>query len=540
MKLINQQFDDTIRQRMKALPPAELHPDGWDRLASAMDAPPENRFDEGLRNALTATPLAIPADWAAFEEKMDADTSGDHQLADALQSLAPAMVPGSWEILRDRMDSEAATAMDETVKENLSGNLTSNVSGWAALAARLELIAQRRGQIAAWKITELSLLLSALLLFTRFASLPHADPNINAFPFPGEGTPPLAALVVPPTPAEPAGEELALNPENNLPVREEAFARETRVSTLPTLPAERLTPAVPDLPGVSPERTQTAVSTLSPMEAVGVENLTAVPSPVLQLEPVKNGLPVRYALNAFVSPFDFNQVITPASSIREFDISGDNRLTAGYSAGLLIDISQGKNGLQTGLIYSRRSYIPTALKWYLEEDYPVIEPIRGYSRFVFDAITIPLNYRRTLTENDRWRFSGRLGMSMSIIAASSFNTPEGQERFVESFNSFADQDDLPQGSGRSLFNKAGGISSRRLTNPEPGWLQGGSILANSSFYLNGGVTVERLINERFSLYVSPSFGRVVYLRDSDGIGPYRDRIHTGSIRLGSRFLLSKK
>lgn len=540
MKLTNQQFDEIVRQRIKALPPAELPPTGWDQLSADLAIAPAERFDDTLRDALTASPLAVASDWEALARRMDPDMAEDIQIASALSSLTPAMVPGSWDKLQERMTAEAAVAMDKTVVEHLSRDLSHQVSGWAALAARLELIGHRRGLVAAWKITEFSLLLSALLLFTRFVSIPSASPQINTFPFPAEGAP-TAAVLWPSAPVATADKTPTDELVGQVPVATPAPNRPgTSVNRLPQLPEQTLARnTVVPFPQSTPDNAERpASSDLLKVETTMLDNPTALPSPALHLKPMDNAAPVRYALNAFISPFDFNQVITPAAAIRDFDISADNRLTTGYSAGVLVDIYQGKNGLQTGLIYSRRSYIPTALKWYLEEDYPVIEPIRGYSRFVFDAITIPLSYRRTLTENDRWRFSGRFGMSMSIIASSSFNHPEGQERFVESFNSFAEQD-LPQGSGRGLF-KAGGLSSRRLTNPEPGWLEGGSILTNSSFYLNGGVTIERLVNERFSLYVSPSFGRVVYLRDSDGIGPYQDRIHTGSIRLGSRFLLSKK
>jgi hypothetical protein len=72
--------------------------------------------------------------------------------------------------------------------------------------------------------------------------------------------------------------------------------------------------------------------------------------------------------------------------------------------------------------------------------------------------------------------------------------------------------------------------------PEKGWLEGGSIFANSSFYLGGGLVVERLMTPRWSLYLSPSFGRVIYLNESRGIGPTNDRIHSGSLRMGSRYL----
>ena len=44
-------------------------------------------------------------------------------------------------------------------------------TGWAALAARLELIRERRGRIVAGKVTELALMASLVLLFVRFGDL---------------------------------------------------------------------------------------------------------------------------------------------------------------------------------------------------------------------------------------------------------------------------------------------------------------------------------------------------------------------------------
>ncbi|MEL7160331.1 MAG: hypothetical protein AAFN92_06215, partial [Bacteroidota bacterium] len=288
----------------------------------------------------------------------------------------------------------------------------------------------------------------------------------------------------------------------------------------------------------APQRPRNAVATAPiPTLEYRAERDAHLPSPALQLPVFSKAVPVRYYANAFVSPFDANQVITPSTQVRNFDISADDRITQGYSAGFLLDIMQGRNGLQIGAIYARRSYIPTALKWYLQEEYPIIEPVRGFSRFVHHTVAFPLNYQRVIATNDKWRFSARVGMSMTVIASSEFQIGD-QEELIDAFNGRLDRHNLPDlnTSGRS----PNFTSSRKLTNPEPGWLEGGSLLQNASFYLGGGIMAERLISPRWSVYASPSFGRVVYFDPDTGIGPYNDRIHVGSLRLGARYLMSNK
>lgn len=543
MKQSTNHTDALLRQRLLEELPLPQPPQGsWEALEQKL----RKDGDLGLQAALNGLTSPAPAaGWQALERKLDLRTPAETYLAEQLAELRPEPVPGSWETLVDRMERENGKAVDAIVGNSIDRPLAGGSTGWAQLAARLELIGWRRGVVTCWKIMEGSLLLSFLLLLVRFGP-GSAAPDVpmaglrNGFPVPLasiEVTPDApdaavgtlteqaeAANLRPTAVVQPvASPEVAIRQVDALVTVVEGLAATTGLSAGPAVKAERIT--------IAPQ----------PVAALPIKPLTKavyLPSPALTLPEVNNSEPVHYYVNAFISPFDFNRVVTPATSIGDFDISGDRRFTQGSSFGLLIDVEQGKNGLQIGAIYSRRSYIPTALKWYLQDEYTVLEPIKGYSRFIFESITFPLNYKRTLLTTDNWRVSGRIGMSLSVIARSSFN---GQEDVVAGFNALEDQFPTPVPATGGRDSRPTDFSSRRkLENPPSGWLEGGSILANSSFYLGGGIIVERLMNPRWSVYVSPTIGRVIYLQDDQGIGPYNDRIHLNSLRMGSRYLFGGK
>lgn len=557
----NQDFDDLIRKRIGESVPPEKPVDGWEQLSGKMDAD----ADLQLRAALSGLSIDQHAmGWEHLEQKLDPLSTADQQLADKLTGLEPAAPAGSWAKLSARIDDEVGQEVDAVVVTQLNRNLTGTPSGWAALAARLELIGQRRSMVAAWKITEVSLLLSLLLLFVRFgpetaAPAPVLADDKVSFPIAdvlAKETEAIREVAVSTAVTKVqdvhVSSTIAINEEGDqTKPRTRASVRRTPTLVLP-MPAAFTGEEEQTSDPVAVSEDDVSVTNVNPVTSIEglailpLSRSLSLPSPAIQLPKVDHSEPVRYYANVYSSPVDFNQVITPANAVREIDISGDDRITRGMSFGLLMDISQGKSGLQIGAIFGRRSYIPTALKWYLEESYPLIEPVKGYSRFIYETISFPLSYQRTFTESDKWRFSGRVGMNMTVIARSSFSIPtEDQELLVNAFNGRADLPGPPPAvageganGGRSVTTS--GSSSRKLVNPDPGWLEGGSMLANSSFYLGGGLQVERLLTPRWSIYVSPSFGRVIYLREKQGIGPYNDRIHTGSVRFGGRYLLSRK
>lgn len=549
-------IDKLVRDQLNELPLATAPAIGWDALERTLDAPE----DAHLRNALTGlAAMDAATGWQALESKLDFRTPADAQLANQLNKLKPAVAAGSWEALVTRLDRETEAAVDIIVTDGLARTTSMVSSGWAALAARLELIGWRRSTVAAWKITEGALLMSLLLLLIRFgpeaprALGPIADLH-DGFPLPMAETAPTAS------------EAIAVLAE----VTDEISNVEvvTFVANEPVLKSGRL--SAPKIPLVlptlgrfmpQPKEARTQVQGTGsingnepylpvPIVAIDIrplKNSVVLPSPMLNLAEIDNSAPAYYYANGFISPMDINQVVTPGHIAGEYDISSERRYTTGFTAGGLLDMNKGRHTLQIGVIYSRRSYSPAALNWRLQDYFTPRTPVEGYRKFVYHTIEFPFSYKFTLSENDRWRVSARTGMSLSVIAKPEI---QDQEEVVASLDDFENEviedgfsrnNIVPNGVPRGELPPDSDHSSEHELKAAPkGWLEGGSILANSSFYLGGGITVERIMNPRWSIYLSPSIGRVIYLRDGDGIGPYRDRINLGSLRMGARYRFGGK
>lgn len=559
MNDIHQHIDDLVRERLQTLPPAAPPPGGWAALQREMDA------DTDLQLSRALTGLAAgnsPVGWEALQRKMDPRSAADQQLAERLNGLNTA-IPTGWEVLAARMDRENDEAVDTIVTDGLALTEPVVTSGWAALAARLELIGWRRSTVAAWKVTEACLLLSLVLLFIRFGPSPYPA---STFAELTEGFPlrqleltggkeeassgPKTVVEVTAAVPSPAEETKAVAtsetrmksavPVVKVSTRSASGVPDQAVAALPATPDASVlsydTPPSFLIAEADPLREKIYLpGKISALTISDLKTSLYPPSPALTLPRQDDTEPILYYLNIFVSPYDLNEVITPATEIGEVDISPDRRFTYGKSAGILVDAVQGKSALQFGAVYARRSYIPTALKWYLRDEFPIVEPLKGFSRFVYESIDFQLNYKRSLIESSKWRFSGRIGMSMNVVAYSDFI---GKDEVIENLNDRFDDFELrspidPEisSSGRSS-NTA---DKKRLVDPPNGWWEGGSALENSSLYVNGGFVMERLMNERWSVYVSPSFSRVVYLKKDQGIGPFKDRINPVALRLGSRY-----
>jgi hypothetical protein len=422
--------------------------------------------------------------------------------------------------------NEETTATDALLSQRLAEAEPAVVSGWALLAARLELIGQRREMISCVKVTEAALLLSALLLFFRLPEAPQADSPLARLtsPFPvalphGPSAPvdhsPVASMIS-------ASEAIAPRPEG---------AR-VAVTLIPSLPAPPI-PTKPELPVVR----RGAFGPVA-VSGQGVTLFSTSVRPLLRLPGIQPPQPIRYYLNLFVSPLDVNQVVTLANP--NLGINDRIDLSTGFSVGALVDIEQGDNALQTGLIYGYRSYIPAEILQLNDRGTqdPDREAIR-YGRLKYRTASFPLNYYRTFRTTEKWRISGGLGASMNVILSAEFQLGEGvtQKDLVRELNTFretAREEGLPKS-----LNGIG--ATNRFINPTVGILDGGGFLDNSSLYLGGSLRVERLVSDRWSLYFSPTFTRLFTVRDNDGgKGPLADRIHNTMLRAGARVRLTDK
>lgn len=502
-------------------------------------------FDQQIREQLAHLDPAYQAgSWERLSEKLENPVTGvDAQLREAFASIQPAYQPGSWDALSARMDTES---VDEVVHQRLEQNEPAyQASSWARLAARLEVIAQRRSAIAAYKLSEVCLLLSGLLLlWTYFGNLIPAAPGLqNGFPVPA------AAIAQNDTDALPADLPIvampvftAPTPVSNETSQEEANASSGNQATLTsgsTLPTS-LPTYYPNY--LTNERNTfryipTSVTEPLPSFTYALNEASTSPQPPLILPAKLLKQPKSLYLRTFVSPWDFNQVVTPEAYVGDAIIERENRVTYGMSAGVLLDVEQRKNVMQYGLIYSKRSYIPTVLKSVEDVPFSILE-VRdtNYSRLVYHTVSLPVQFQRELANNGRWRIAASAGLAINLNVASRF--VKGPTFDQDVINWLRQTRPVALAASRERGGNVEVLEASDLVSPEKGLLQGGSLLANSSVYLHLGFSFERALSDDFSLFVAPQFSRVLYYKQGTGLEPFNDRIHSNSVQLGARFRIS--
>ncbi|WP_116124874.1 hypothetical protein [Lewinella sp. IMCC34183] len=503
-----------------------------------------NPFDDLIRQRIADLPPGSARGWEGLERRLDGSEMADAAIADKLNSLSPTAAPaGSWSTMASKLtaaETETAAAVDSALASGLQQAGPVAPTGWARLAARLELIGQRREMVVCLKISEAALLMSLLLIGLRFISWAEASPPLanaaaatgQAFPISETPTAPAVPAVLPALPLSNELPESAATGTDAIAVPPTQNSGTRAVSPLPASPIAALT--LGDAPLLAPSLAGMAVAGVNGLD-YEVTREDQGPFVPLKLAGLFGSEPARYYLNLFVSPVDLNQVITQENA--RLGIEAQRKLSLGYSVGSLLDVTQGKNGIQIGLIYGNRSYVPAEILR-IEQDSaftPQDENVR-YGRLTYRTLSLPLNYERELFANDKWRLTGGVGMSMNIILASEFQladnyTKDDLERVIDRFVAV----NKVSTDGRASNSR------RNILYPSVGYLQGGSIFQNSSLYLAGNLRVERLLTDRWSLYFAPTVSRLVTVRATDGgKGPLEDRIHNTMLRFGTRLRLSNK
>lgn len=523
--------DELLRQRLAELPLPLPRQEGWWQLERALD----QETDEVWRQALvTLQPTSGVQGWQALSRKIDEPAAMDAQLAHQLDSLRPLPPSGSWDKLSERIDHALGAEVDTVVTRRLNQETAGPVSGWATLAARLELVSMRRQLVGAAKITEVTILMSIVLLLLRFGPEAQSDTALAlkaGFPV---GPSPVLVNTLPPAP-EVYSETVETIPAKTVSLDLEQLPNNAVVANSTPLPDSG------DIDGETAAVEDTTRATENDSQFLPIQRLAAsaearvvgpTPDPRLPLiELPAASIRPEYRLNVFIAPWEINQVVTPQGAVNEIDVVRRKRYSFSSAVGGLLDISTGSNSFRTGVILSRYGYEPTELlqtHCLVEGNCP-----EGYERFVYRTLRLPLSYERTLRDRDQWRLATSIGLVTNIITHSEFAW-NGEAREAVAYSL------LQQRNNSRSITRSSTINRNQLLNPEPGWLQGGGFLNNASFYLSGGFTVERAISPRFSLYVSPEYSRAIFLRNNRGVGPYNDRIHQASMRVGSRFLLGKE
>jgi hypothetical protein len=214
---------------------------------------------------------------------------------------------------------------------------------------------------------------------------------------------------------------------------------------------------------------------------------------------------------------DYNVAFTPYDEV--FDLGPYAVDSMGYSAGITIGASVGRFEVETGGIYSYRTYRPFAPKQQIGNlDYLVEQSFEGIN---FDMLEIPLQFRYFLKDrSSKWNFYGQTGASLNLILKSIYQI---------------NQTDFYKNAGpppsRDLREKVNDLSQFSQKDFTEGLFEGGSFRDNLYFSILVGMGVERTVSDRWRVFAQPTYS---FPLQFNGLGPNEDRLHNLSFRFGAR------
>ena len=498
----------------------------------------ENNFDKHIKKALEdLNPSAEPSDWGRMEELLDKaqgnapeleDVYLDSVVYDRLHDMEVPYEPEHWQLMKERLNDPYAL----------------------------------RRRLVKYKVAEVSLIL--LFIFTLFQYLPFESKKGHKNNFA-----PIAQeqhLDKTETTTSQAEQALVLSTEeleattSNDPARDtqgsvdngnsnttgqlasaSASYQATPVVTpnknqekdnivaastapLTTATLNQLSRKVQDFPVADqPELEQKEYSFL---DDEILADLQKIPQELLKPKEKKdwkcifcnlNG-PLRVRIGMMIGP-DADYVMTPYDT--RYNKAAFNQYSLGYSGGISLGLKYNRWELETGAIYSAKSYSPRNV---YEVNGSFVQG--GYTRqglvsSEVDVLRIPLHLRYNILNHRKWNFYAISGASVNMA--------------VETLYLYSTHD-----HGQSNTRDFGPSRNNELANQiddYDGILEGGNLLDNTFLTANIGLGIERHFNNsRMSVFLQPIYQH----QFSRGLGPQMDQINTISILTGARVTLRKK
>ena len=268
----------------------------------------------------------------------------------------------------------------------------------------------------------------------------------------------------------------------------------------------------------------TAAETIDQTSSLLINDLS-LSAPVVNLIELNDS---KKKKNLYLKPvvgLEWNRVKTPFDQV--YNHKGYNQDIIGSSAGLLVGKDFGSLSVETGLLYSSKTYEPKRiLEIFKNSDN---EEQKGVSldQIGYNIVTLPINLNYRFSSRKKWSPYLTFGAAMHVALQAYYEKTE------------------------TPINELGitALSSARYTNGtkpkleekrfNDGLFENGKFKNNYYFTFNLGGGVERTFSDRLSMFIQPTLSFNLF---NKGLGPNNDKIHNVSILTGVkyRFGSSKK
>lgn len=508
----------------------------------------------------------------------------DQLIREKLEQIQVEYDPTTWDVLAQKLDTQESSSplvennlLDEVIFTKLQdATIHHRPTQWERLAERLDAATDARRKVLTYKLMEVALVLLLLLFAGQYVMdseihMPKAlksstSNQLNALSDNNNNNNNSSTEICNENPL--AGTFNNTNADNNnknvltfknkqkaiTPTTNQLYT--TLDSDLPTVEyaVPKYHQVSPTLPG-KPLQTQHS-SHQTPVPVVDINgtsdylNLIA-PKPWEMLDALEGIMmselqhnnkigadytmlikPIKKRPVLIVSMFgsgDYNHVITPSKAEGEFLLKEVKRYAAGYSGGITAGLEVGRWEVNTGAIYTSKTYQPRVVlfaKGNFNDGYFV----EGIKDIQLNTINVPLHFRYNFIQHDKWRVYATAGLSLQVAFQADYYIGD-QAAFKDIFK----VNNLPLAPQAKPGYGDDPIDEAKLPK---GFLEGGSLWENGYITSNVGLGLERYMTGRWSIFAQPTYH---YSLDyfTHGLGPDKDRIHTMSFFTGVRVRLNQ-
>jgi hypothetical protein len=399
------------------------------------------------------------------------------------KSGGPALPESNWDLMEKKIFEQQSEIDDMAFEKLKDFNVPFDPKSWQPLSRRIEAEFNWLNIVFKFKLLELS-----FVLLLPFIWQPKLSEQI----------------LTPPSPV--------FSAEKSIPQTISQVQIPNVVSSESRIKLETLSipPVLERIEYQLPENKVT-LSLPEKIERLPVQSLATqeqIVSPVIETQPVIIEKTPSFFVNVKgISGAEINRITTPADPENKrlhFD-----RLEPGFSIGVLFEFGKDIWSLESGFIYSSKNYAPRSSITYSGN------PFYGFfSKSMEDIhinmISIPVNIRKELLELDKWKIYGVAGLSINVA-------------FETNYNLKFDLSDA--------YDPLLGQSPIAIINLTEGWLKGESLKDNGFVSVNLGMSFERAVTEKWSVFVQPTYQHTGLMLGK-GIGPENDRIHTLTLNSG--------
>lgn len=490
------------------------------------------------------------------------DKQLDDLIGGKIKDIERPYESNTWLALQTKIEQtqvQADKAFDDTVKHKMQRLEPSYQSWyWSLLATKLDEEAALRKQLIQYKSIEL--LLALLLIFTCIHCLPTAYEKLTQSK--GEKTATsyldleaklgstlskenslisydatLSNSASKRTITNTNDSNLALAPSVNSTVAIDKA--ETVSSDLSALPVKAISfaPAA-----IIPNEIKVANIDIMPAftpEALTHQHWTAIPNDKLWgISPLitanKSKKQIRVGMFAALNG---DYIYTPDDAV--LNLPAYARVASDYGGGFSVAVEWKRWAIETGLIYNHKEYSPEQVPIFFGNSIDGYY-VEGLRNIELNTFKVPVQVRYEFKQSEKWHVYTLGGAAIHVATQANYDvTKIGASQLYINTNTASSKGEIILTKNQldrfSKFSKPAEPQSDKLNKKqfEDGWMSGGSFRENSFYTINFGMGAERYLDERWSVFVEPSYQQNINIFNK-GIGPNQDRISTVQILIGAK------